>query len=116
SRVPVILVGNKTDLEEERQVTPQMVQDALKDQSKVCKYLETSAKYNVNVARLFIELLEHARELEQPPPAPQQSRRLSRRLSSLGNINLAVRRKSSLPKVTEAKVDVPRSEPRCVIV
>lgn len=101
NKVPIILVGNKTDLEDERQVTKQMVDEALKDQSRICKYIETSAKHNVNVAQLFIELLEHAKELEQPPPPPQQSRRLSRRLSSLGNINLTTRRKSSLPKVKE---------------
>lgn len=115
NKVPVILVGNKTDLEDERQVTKQMVEDALKDQSRICKYLETSAKFNVNVAQLFIELLEHAKELETPPPPPQQSRRLSRRLSSLGNINLNVRRKSSLPKVKEPTVEIPKGDSRCSI-
>ncbi|XP_054715069.1 ras-related protein Rap-1b-like [Uloborus diversus] len=122
-KVPVVLVGNKTDLEAERQVTSEMVDEALlqDDSTPQCKYLETSAKSNFNVGPLFVELLQHARELERPaPPVAQQSRRLSRRLSSLGNINLATRRKSSIGKVVQSSEeaendDPPKSDPRCVI-
>lgn len=94
-RVPVVLVGNKADLVEARQVTGEQVQEALGELIPgTCSYLETSAKENVNVARIFVELLRQAEELEAPPEQPR--RRLSRRLSSLGNIHLNVGRKASL--------------------
>ncbi|XP_015928733.1 ras-related protein Rap-1b-like [Parasteatoda tepidariorum] len=115
TRVPVIVVGNKTDLVEKRKVTQEMVTDALKERSAVYKYLETSAKMNINVAELFVELLEYARQLENPSPEPQPSRRLSRRLSSFGNINLTIRRKSSVPKVNEVKKEKVKAEPKCII-
>ncbi|KAL3185832.1 hypothetical protein MRX96_028718 [Rhipicephalus microplus] len=39
-----------------------------------CRYLETSAKYNVNVAALFVELLQQACAMErQQPPAALSS-------------------------------------------
>lgn len=98
-RVPVVLVGNKSDLVEARQVTGEQVQEALGDPIlSTCSYLETSAKENVNVARIFVELLRQAEELEAPPEQPR--RRLSRRLSSLGNIHLTVGRRASLTPST----------------
>ncbi|GFY41924.1 uncharacterized protein TNIN_480501 [Trichonephila inaurata madagascariensis] len=112
--VPIVLVGNKTDLTTERKVTPEMVEQVTRDPSRVCKYIETSAKSNENVSQLFQELLQHAQSLEQPPPPTQSSRRLSRRLSSLGNINFVVRRRSSVPREAEPK---PKSDPKsCIIV
>ncbi|XP_055931257.1 ras-related protein Rap-2a-like isoform X2 [Argiope bruennichi] len=112
--VPVVLVGNKTDLASDRVVTQEMVAEVTKDPSRICRYIETSAKSNDNVSTLFQELLLHAQELEQPPPQPHSSRRLSRRLSSLGSINFVVRRKSSVPREGEPK-EKPDSK-SCVIV
>ncbi|CAL1266155.1 unnamed protein product [Larinioides sclopetarius] len=91
-----------------------MVDEVTKDSSRVCKYIETSAKSNNNVSTLFQELLQHAQALEQPPPQPHSSRRLSRRLSSLGSINFVVRRKSSVPREGEPKA---KSDSKsCIIV
>lgn len=63
-----------------------------------CPYIETSAKYNENVARLFMELLQQAKTLDgTATPELKRHRKLSRRLSSfssLPNITL-IRRKSS---------------------
>ena len=53
---PIVLVGNKSDLA--RQVSLETV---LKTKSEVmnnCPYIETSAKFNLNVIKLFIELLQ----------------------------------------------------------
>ncbi|XP_023244435.1 ras-related protein Rap-1b-like [Centruroides sculpturatus] len=98
TQVPVILVGNKSDLVEERTVTQEMVQQ-ITEMFQNCRYIETSAKYNINVNELFVQLLQQIQELEQPP-APDSSRRpskqLSRRLSSLA---VAIRRKSSNTKL-----------------
>ncbi|GFU33470.1 uncharacterized protein NPIL_225571 [Nephila pilipes] len=103
---PILLVGNKADLVNERQVTPEMVAEIMRQPSRRCRYIETSAKFNDNVSQLFQELLQHAHNLEHPPPPPppaQSSRRLSRRLSSLGNINFVVRRRSSVPRENEPR-------------
>lgn len=67
-----------------------------------CPYIETSAKYNMNVAKLFLELLQQAKALDLPSTPDlaagrRMAKRLSRRLSSfssLPNITL-IRRKSS---------------------
>ncbi|GIY20389.1 hypothetical protein CDAR_268981 [Caerostris darwini] len=101
--VPVVLVGNKTDLDTEREVTQEMIQEVITSPSRVCRYIETSAKSNQNVSQLFQELLQHAHDLEQPPPPPASSRRLSRRLSSLGNITFVARRRASVPRVAEPR-------------
>lgn len=53
--IPVILVGNKCDLEEYRQVHSLDVQ-RLADEWKV-KYFETSAKNKTNINRIFEELV-----------------------------------------------------------
>ncbi|KAK8758273.1 hypothetical protein V5799_004096 [Amblyomma americanum] len=109
-RVPIVLVGNKSDLIAKRQVSQDMAMKLAQESMHNCQYLETSAKYNVNVSELFVELLQQAFTMErQPAPAadrppdppllqPQQnkppSRKLSHRLSFLGNLP-SLRRKSS---------------------
>ena len=50
-RVPMILVGNKCDLEEERDVTTAEGQDLAK--SFACPFFETSAKARINVEESF---------------------------------------------------------------
>lgn len=52
----MVLVGNKSDLA--RQVTLEMVLDAKARHMNDCPYIETSAKFNLNVVKLFIELLQ----------------------------------------------------------
>ena len=118
--VPVVLVGNKADLECDRQVEHESVGQTKLELMNNCPYIETryarhldslylwlinpllsryhSAKYNQNVARLFMELLQQARSLDgTSTPEMKRHRKLSRRLSSfssLPNITL-IRRKSS---------------------
>ena len=53
--IPIILVGNKCDLEEYRQVQSSDAQ-RLADEWKV-KYFETSAKNKTNINRIFEELI-----------------------------------------------------------
>eukprot|EP00736_Rhodelphis_marinus_P008771 Rmarinus@m.24981 len=54
--VPMIIVGNKCDLEDERQVTSDTGEEFAK-QFKFCKFIETSARSGKNVTELFNELV-----------------------------------------------------------
>lgn len=60
SMIPFILVGNKADLHERRQVTQRAAQDRA-DQWRV-PYVETSAKTRENVDKVFFDLMREIRE------------------------------------------------------
>merc|ERR1712137_52711 len=62
-KVPMVLVGNKCDLEEERQVTTVEGQDLAK--SVGCPIYETSAKARINVEEAFYELVREIRKDNQ---------------------------------------------------
>ncbi|XP_022246059.1 ras-related protein Rap-1b-like [Limulus polyphemus] len=118
--VPVILVGNKSDLTAERKVQKEKAQQTAKDVMNNCRYIETSAKYNLNVSDLFQELLLQAKAKEQPPnPDPSDrrySRRLSRRLSSLGSLpGLSLRRRSSASRIS-TNGDSKRQTQKCILL
>ena len=53
--VPFVLVGNKCDLEEQRQVQKQQGTDLAEKYS--CAFMETSAKNNTNVEEAFYTLI-----------------------------------------------------------
>ena len=59
----MVLVGNKCDLEEERQVTAVEGQDLAK--SFGCPIYETSAKARINVEEAFYELVREIRKDNQ---------------------------------------------------
>ncbi|XP_078387990.1 ras-related protein R-Ras2-like [Cetorhinus maximus] len=73
---PMILIGNKADLEHQRQVTKEEAEN-LARQLKVT-YLEASAKIRLNVDNAFHNLVRAIRkfqELESPPsPQPKPSK------------------------------------------
>ena len=56
--VPFLLVGNKADLVDERQVSLEAAKQLAADHH--CEYLETSAKSNTNVAEAFMMLTSAA--------------------------------------------------------
>jgi len=58
--VPMVLIGNKCDLEEERQVTTVEGQDLAK--SFGCPIYETSAKARINVEEAFYQLVREIRK------------------------------------------------------
>jgi len=56
--VPVVLVGNKCDLVAERAISKEVCLDAAKKMGDYCRYVEASAKENINVEKVFEELVK----------------------------------------------------------
>ena len=61
--VPIVLCGNKCDLENDRQISKEQGQQ-LADQWK-CKFYETSAKMKINHQECFFEIV---RQIRKPKP------------------------------------------------
>lgn len=88
-QVPVVLVGNKCDLESHRQVTTKCAEETAEQSMNGCIFYEASAKFDINVKDVFLELLQIARNLEEAQEAlleeqdlfRRKSRKLSKRLS-----------------------------------
>eukprot|EP01103_Thecamoeba_quadrilineata_P017575 TRINITY_DN6301_c0_g1_i1.p1 TRINITY_DN6301_c0_g1~~TRINITY_DN6301_c0_g1_i1.p1 ORF type:complete len:200 (+),score=53.47 TRINITY_DN6301_c0_g1_i1:48-602(+) len=60
-RAPMVIVGNKCDLDSERQVPKKDGEDLAK--SFNCPFFETSAKVNINVEDCFFQLVREVRNL-----------------------------------------------------
>jgi len=66
SQIPIMLVGNKLDLEDERQVTTEMGRNLAAKFS--CGFLEASAKTNTNVKEIFFELVRMINKWREKNP------------------------------------------------
>jgi len=66
SNVPMVLVGNKSDLERKREVDMNRGKDLAK--SYGCPFVETSAKRNQNIDKLFFSLIDQIWEGAGGPP------------------------------------------------
>eukprot|EP01119_Soliformovum_irregulare_P025480 TRINITY_DN9454_c0_g1_i1.p1 TRINITY_DN9454_c0_g1~~TRINITY_DN9454_c0_g1_i1.p1 ORF type:complete len:156 (+),score=9.80 TRINITY_DN9454_c0_g1_i1:123-590(+) len=67
-KTPVILVGNKCDLEDQRVISSEHGEDQARRWG--CHFIETSAKAGLNVTRVFDELIpEIERSNPQQPPS-----------------------------------------------
>lgn len=62
TNIPAILVGNKIDLADKRQVTPEDAEQKARTWS--VRYIETSAKTKYNVDKAFCELMRIVRPLK----------------------------------------------------
>lgn len=77
AKIPIILVGNKIDLEEQRSVTKEEGENQSKKFGDFCKWIETSAKTGENVDSVFEELVrmintaEGGEEEEAEEPAAE---------------------------------------------
>lgn len=68
--IPFILVGNKVDLEEKRQVTLDLAESRA-SQWKV-SYVETSAKTRLNVDKIFYDLMRRIAEKKMADAGPNR--------------------------------------------
>ncbi|ROT78630.1 putative GTP-binding protein di-Ras1 [Penaeus vannamei] len=89
--VPCVLVGNKVDLSAEREVTWEEANNYVTEAMLNAAYVDTSAKYNLNVTLVFKELLVLTFGIGEE----KKERRPSRIRLSLSDLSLTTRRKSS---------------------
>ncbi|CAK8688987.1 ras-related protein Rap-1b-like isoform X1 [Clavelina lepadiformis] len=68
--VPMILVGNKCDLEDERIVSKEQGEQLAKQWR--CSWMETSAKSKINVECIFFDLV---RQINRKTPEPKKKRK-----------------------------------------
>ena len=69
--VPMILVGNKCDLADQRVITTDQGEDMAKKFGS-CAFVEASAKTRVNVDSIFHDLIRQINKLQPPPKGKQQ--------------------------------------------
>ncbi|KAG1174115.1 hypothetical protein G6F70_005242 [Rhizopus microsporus] len=67
---PVILIGNKCDLETDRQVSPQVGKELAKKYG--CQFVETSAKQGIRIDDAFYGIVREIRRLNQEKIKNQQ--------------------------------------------
>ncbi|GAM17543.1 hypothetical protein SAMD00019534_007180 [Acytostelium subglobosum LB1] len=72
-KVPMIIIGNKCDLESERQVTTGEGQDLAK--SFGCPFLETSARIRVNIEESFYSLVREIRKETKGTVKPDKKKK-----------------------------------------
>jgi Ras-related protein Rap-1A/Ras-related protein Rap-1B len=63
--VPMVLVGNKCDLQDQRVITTEQGEDLARKFG--CAFLEASAKTRVNVDQIFHDLIRQINKLSPPP-------------------------------------------------
>nr|XP_020473449.1 ras-related protein Rap-1b-like [Monopterus albus] len=73
NQVPMILVGNKCDLEDERVVGKEQGQNLARQWSN-CAFLETSAKSKINVNEIFYDLV---RQINRKTPMEKKTKKKS---------------------------------------
>ncbi|PVU87012.1 hypothetical protein BB561_006482 [Smittium simulii] len=68
--VPIVLVGNKTDLENEREISYSEGEQAAQD--FLCGFIETSAKNGTNIEKPFVEIVKLIRKKYKALPSTQK--------------------------------------------
>jgi len=67
--VPIVIVGNKCDLHMQRKVSLEIGQKLAEQWN--CVFLEASAKHNVNINRIFEEMINEIEKAQNPKPAKE---------------------------------------------
>jgi len=80
-KVPMVLVGNKCDLETERQVTTGEGQDLAK--SFTCPFFESSAKTRVNVEESFYQLVREIKKELNPVKGTDKTKGKNKKLGCI---------------------------------
>jgi len=71
-KVPLVLIGNKKDLEAKREVPTEKAKNLAREWG--CAFLEASAKTDTNIREIFFSLIDQVWEKTGPPKAKKQPR------------------------------------------
>jgi len=66
TNVPIVLVGNKCDLEDRREVTKDQGQDMANSFGPSCSFFESSAKNKTNIDEVFVQVVRLINEFDPP--------------------------------------------------
>ena len=78
-KVPIVLVGNKIDLEDEREVGKEEAEEYARKNNMA--YVETSAKQNINIHEVFRTLVLKINEWRaKHKPQKEQERKKSKKI------------------------------------
>jgi len=80
SDVPIILVGNKCDLDDERDIPYHTGENLAKSWGN-CAFLETSAKAKINVNEIFVDLVRQINNKMPQEKCKSKNRRVKKRKS-----------------------------------
>jgi len=69
--IPVVICGNKCDLEESRVVSIEQGQEMAARCGRYCTFVETSARSNIRIQEVFSEIVRKIRLSRNPPIDPQ---------------------------------------------
>ncbi|CAL1290938.1 unnamed protein product [Larinioides sclopetarius] len=133
TQVPVVIVGNKCDLEIHRQVPREAAEKEVSDNMEGCEFFEASAKFDTNVKEVFLKLLQMARTLEEAQEALLEeqdlfrrksrrlSKRLSRKLSCFNSMAFALKKNPSpehhaTPEPTRERARNLKDIQKCVLI
>jgi len=72
SKYPLVLVGNKCDLERQREVSE--AEGRWLAERRGCPFFESSAKLRLNIDEVFFGLVREIRRFNPPPPLPLKSK------------------------------------------
>lgn len=104
--LPIVVIGNKLDLETQRQVHPDDVRNVIATEDWKCGFLEVSAKENFLILEIFQKILQ----LAKLPVARELSPILKRRMSEYGSYKGKNRRRhDSAEEFKESEKDMSRS-------
>jgi len=84
-KIPLVLVGNKCDLEDNRQITTGEGMELAK--SFGCPFRETSAKTRVNVDDVWFDLVREIRNLNKSDPEKKKRKKFNPLLTGLNKLH-----------------------------
>lgn len=102
--IPIILAGNKLDLEENRQVTKEVAHE-LKEKFKISYFMEISAKTGENVEDMFLKLVYLMMENSKEFVKRRKNQKNFRNLGIIDNAIIQVKKLTHQKKNAKLKND-----------
>jgi GTPase SAR1 family protein len=93
-KYPVVLVGNKSDLASKRVINRKDLDDFAKEWLNSCPVFEVSAKENIGIENVFLQIVREMRALKNPQSTNDDGGSKKKSGSLFKKLNDLVKRKS----------------------